>query len=275
MGAMRSNKSTAGKGSARREARAIVVILFAARAALLVAAFFAAAPLAEAAGAETAAASCEPGAIVLYLARRRWHTDIGFAAKELNPALAPIAQRFPRAKYVFFGFGDRHYLLSKRKGTSTLAGALLPGAGLILVTAIENAPAQAFGASHVIEFTLSLEEAKEAQAFVRRTLRGSEDEIPVLAEGPYEESAYYDAVPRYSALHTCNTWAAETLKAAGLEVHTHFELFAWQTWNQARKIDARRLNRRAADCRSGTRPSSSSLAGPRPSFSAEEADSSC
>ena len=247
---------------------------------------------AGAAGADgPGAALPESERVIMYLARRRWHIDVGFAVRDLSPPLAFMAGRFPRAHYLFFGFGDRHYLLSKRKGTSALAGALFPGAGLILVTAIENSPLQAFGAPHVIEFVLSRAQAAAAQGFVRRTLAGSEDDIPSVAEGPYDGSAYYDAVPQYSALHTCNTWAAETMESAGLKVHTRLVLFAWQTWNQARKIDAQarahtgavegvlapgiNLNRRAADCRSGIRPSSSSPAGPPRWFSAGEADLSC
>jgi hypothetical protein len=254
-----------------------------------------AAPLADSA--------TEPEQVVLYLARRSWHIDVGFAARDLDPSLAFIARRFPQAKYLFFGFGDRHYLLSKGKGTSTLAGALFPGRGLILVTAIENSPLQAFGEPHVLEFALPAPQAAAAQLFVRHALAeaagGSEGEpgaeggdIPAVADGPYQGSVYYGAVARYSALHTCNTWAAEALKSAGLDVHTHFVVFAGQTWNQARKAHKRalarpatpegvlapdpiRLNRREADCRSGRPPSWSSPAGPRPWSFAGEAGSSC
>jgi hypothetical protein len=242
-------------------------------------------------------AAAPPELAVMYLARRSWHMDVGFAVPDLDPSLAFIARRFPQAKYLFFGFGDRHYLLSKGKGTAALAGALFPGPGLILVTAIENTPAQAFGAAHVLELVLPMARAAAAEGFVRRALTGGEGDITPVAEGPYEASVYYSAVARYSALHTCNTWAAETLQSAGFKVRTRLVVFAGQTWNQARKIQARKLeappapgspapegilapetsgfNRRAADCRSGTRPSSSSPAGPPPWSFAEEAGSSC
>jgi hypothetical protein len=234
--------------------------------------------------------------VTLYLARRNWHIDVGFAARDLSPSLAFIAHRFPQAQYVFFGFGDRHYLLAKGKGTSTLAGALFPGPGMILVTAIENSPSQAFGARHVLEFTLPAPQAAAAQDFVRRELAGAggesrnSGEIPPVAAGPYEGSVYYAAVARYSALHTCNTWGAEALKAAGLRVHSRLVVFAGQLWNQARKIGAPpraavsqgvlaprfvNLNRRAADCRSDKSPWSSIPAGPPPWSSAGEAGSSC
>jgi Protein of unknown function (DUF2459) len=261
-------------------------------AALLGVALFAAGGYTGAAAATPAADPApEHGQIVMYLARRSWHIDVGFAVRDLGPSLAFMARRFPSAQYLFFGFGDRHYLLSKGKGTSTLAGALFPGPGLILVTAIENSPAQAFGEPHVLEFALPPAQAAAAQRFVRNALVGGED-IPPVAEGPYEGSVYYSAVARYSALHTCNTWAAEALKSAGFKVHTRLVLFAGQTWRQARKIGTRPLprstapegvlapesinfNRRAADRRFGTRPSWSSLVGPPRWSSAEEAGSSC
>jgi hypothetical protein len=143
-------------------------------------------------GADTRGDSAANPPIVLYLARRHWHIDVGFSVSDLNPSLAFIARRFPRARYVFFGFGDRHYLLSKRKGSSSLSGALIPGPGIILVTALENTPTQAFGASQVLEFDLSAVETAAAQSFVRRTLSGEQGmtEIPSVADGPYEGSLY-------------------------------------------------------------------------------------
>jgi hypothetical protein len=179
---------------------------------------------------------------VLYLARRRWHIDVGFAAADLDPSLAFIVRRFPSAKYVFFGFGDRRYLLSQHKGASALAGALFPGAGLVLVTAIENAPMQAFGAAQVIAFPVSGEQGAAAERFVRASLSSAAAEPEPLAAGPYEGSAYYDTAARYSALHTCNTWAAEAMRAAGLPARTRFVIFAGQTWRQAQKLRAQ-LNR--------------------------------
>jgi hypothetical protein len=274
--------------------------------ALWVVALFAASgmpDLAVAAPLDTAGA---PRQVVMYLARRSWHIDVGFAVADLSPSLAIIARRFPRAKYLFFGFGDRHYLLSKGKGTATLAGALFPGPGLILVTSIENSPAQAFGDSHVLEFVLSAPQAGDAQRFVQRSLAaaasgdGREDTDPgevvrdfsSVAEGPYEGSVYYEAVARYSALHTCNTWAAEALQSAGLDVRPRLAVFAGQTWARARKAQQRaqahsdapegvlapralNLNRREAGRRSGRPLWSSSPAAPRQWSSVGEAGSSC
>lgn len=171
------------------------------------------------------------------LARRQWHVDIGFATANLDPALTPIARAFPDARYVFFGFGDMHYLLSKHHSVAML-GAVWPGRALILVTALANAPAQAFGADEVIAIPVDAETAESIQRFIFAAFdRASAQDTPSrYAAGPYDDSAYYLATARYSGWHTCNTWVAEALKAGGLPVHSGGVLFAGQLWRQVRRV---------------------------------------
>jgi hypothetical protein len=54
----------------------------------------------------------------------------------------------------------------------------------------------------------------------------------VYAPGPYEDSLYFAATERYSAIHTCNTWAAEALRAGGLPLRAKLVVFAGQLWSQ-------------------------------------------
>ena len=179
-------------------------------------------------------ATARPGAATtIYLARRAWHIDVGFAVADLGSPLKSLGAQFPRAKYLFFGFGDRHYLQAKSHNVPVLLGALWPGPALILVTGIEGDPRAAFGTSQVIAFEVPSNEALSAQAYVWKSLIST-----VQSPGPYEGSLYFDAVARYSALHTCNTWAAETLKAAGLPVRTHLVVLAGQLWPSALRLAA-------------------------------------
>jgi hypothetical protein len=141
---------------------------------------------------------------------------------------------------VFFGFGDRRYLLAKDHGAPMLLGALWPGPALILVTAIEASPRQAFGADAVVELPLRPEQAGAVQEFIWNSLtRGADGTVPTYAPGPYAGSAYFAAVPRYSGLHTCITWAAEALRSGGLPIRSRFTVVAGQLWRQVRKLQAR------------------------------------
>ncbi len=169
--------------------------------------------------------------------RRGWHIDLGFSADELGPRLRFVASALPDARYLLFGFGDMHYLNSRHKGVSTLAAALWPGPGIMLVTGLPGTAQQGFGARHVIELVLTEAQSRALQDFIANSFSLLNGRADPYEPGPYEGSVYYRAVPRYSALHTCNTWAAEAMGAAPLRMHHWDVLFAGQLWSQARKLE--------------------------------------
>ena len=74
----------------------------------------------------------------------------------------------------------------------------------------------------------------------------------VFRDGPYEESVYFLATQKYSAFHTCNTWGAEALRAAGFHVHTAGVIFAGQLWIQARRLKRDETNAPGASLLFGT-----------------------
>ena len=193
----------------------------------------------DAAGAED---SAKPA--VIYVARRGWHTDIGFAAADLQPPLNAVAAQLPGARYLFFGFGDQHYLLAKDRNAPVLLAALWPGRGIILATGLASSPQDAFGAAHVVAFWVTKKQALDTQAFVWQSLNkpsaeqeGSGSGLEPYAAGPYEDSLYFAATPRYSAFHTCNTWTAQSLRAAALPIHSVGVIFAGQLWSQVRRLE--------------------------------------
>jgi hypothetical protein len=205
----------------------------------------------DAAFGEPADAAIEAQTTVIFVARRDWHIDIGFAAPDLKAPLDALIGQFPGVRYVFFGFGDRHYLMAKSQNVPAMLAAVWPGPGLVLITGLIADPTQAFGADQVIELRASASQALRVQAFIARTMeRGdapvsgdppaNSTAVTPYARGPYEGSLYFTAIPRYSALHTCNTWAAEALQAGGLPVRSAAVVFAGQLWGQVRKVAAAR-----------------------------------
>jgi len=169
--------------------------------------------------------------------RRGWHIDVGFAAADLEPSLRSIAADLPMARFIFFGFGDMHYLMSRNHGSSTLAAALWPGRGILLVTGLDGTPLEGFGADQVIALDLNADDAGALQAWIWSSFLADASGASVYRPGPYAESLYFLAVPRYSALHTCNTWAAEALKAGRLPVHSRGVVFAGELWSQVRRLN--------------------------------------
>lgn len=178
-----------------------------------------------------------PADATVFVIRRAWHIDVGFDAQALTPPLAALRADFPGARYLSVGFGDRHYLLSHHHELALL-GALWPGPALLLVTGLKATPAEAFGAAEVIALPVTRAQLEAAQRYVWASLVSQQGAVSVYAPGPYPGSLYYPAAARYSALHTCNTWAAEALQAAALRVHHAGVLFAGQLWGQVRRLQA-------------------------------------
>jgi hypothetical protein len=212
----------------------------------------------------------------VYVARRDWHVDIGLSTDDLAAPLNAVTADLPGVRYVFFGFADKHYLLAKHHNPPVLLGALWPGDGIMLVTGLAGSPDEAFGAEHVVSLTLNAGQMRALQSFIWKSLRTQDESLNVYQKGPYDGSLYFLAAPKYSALHTCNTWGAEALRAAGFQIHTAGVVFAGQLWSQARRLkrtqdrelpcsqDSSVLKCRAVSSRPDIRRLSSNLAVQRP-----------
>jgi hypothetical protein len=196
---------------------------------------------------------------VIYVARRGWHVDIGFAAADLQPPLKSLIDEFPGAQYLFFGFGDRRYLLAKNRNAPILLTALFPGRAMVLATGLTSPPTLAFGVRQVVALAVTVHQANDAQVFVWYSLdkQSGNDPVRSYATGPYEGSLYFTATPKYSAFHTCNTWAAESLATAALPIHSAGVIFAGQLWSQVRRLE----KKQSAIARRMAIPSTASLSG--------------
>jgi len=174
--------------------------------------------------------------ITIYVIKRSWHTDIGFDAAALHPPLASLRPALPGAHYLLFGFGDKHYLLTRTNSFQGMVGAVWPGEGLVLMTGLVGTPEQAFGADGVTRLRVSAVEASRLEAYVWKTLTTESGVATPLAPGPYDGSLYYESALRYSGFHTCNTWTAEGLRTAGLPVRSFGVEFSGQVWRQVRRL---------------------------------------
>lgn len=181
------------------------------------------------------AANADDGSTI-YVARRGWHIDIGLSVAELGPRLNVIGTDLPDAHTLFFGFADRHYLMAKHRNAPVLLGALWPGDGIILVTGIAGGNDAAFGADHLVTLAADSQQMAALRSFIWRALLTQNETLDIYQNGPYEDSVYFLAAAKYSAFHTCNTWGAEALRAAGFHVHSKGVIFAGQLWAQARKL---------------------------------------
>ena len=179
-----------------------------------------------------------PRTRAVHLVARGWHTDVDLPADRLPPSLLPLACDFPGASHFLFGFGERAYWTRPDPGSMDALAALVPGPGVILVTALRVPPEAAFAAEDVVALPVAEDGLDRLAAHLAAELREG-GQVRRLADGPYPGSRFYATSRRYSAAYTCNTWTADALQIAGTGVAASGVLFAGQLMDRAR-IVARR-----------------------------------
>ncbi len=186
------------------------------------------------------AAAVPAGGAAVAVIDRGWHTDIALPADAVAGPVAGVAQEFPGARFLVFGFGDREFYMSREESVLQTVAAMFPGPGVILVTGLGAPPAAAFGADRVVTLRLSCRELDTMTAFLRRALASRADGSPQrLGDGPYRGSLFYASSETYDLFHDCNRWTLAALLSAGLPADPDGVIFAGEVMAQVRQIAAR------------------------------------
>lgn len=180
----------------------------------------------------------EPRTDTIHLVIRGWHTEIALTSAQARGRLAPVAASFPAARTFSFGFGQRDYMQQAQPGLGDELGALLPGPGAMVVSALPDAPATAFAPADRIALRVSAAGLARLDDFIAGSFGWADGAPRRIAAGPYADSVLYASPRAYSAGYTCNTWTAEALQAAGLPIDPSGVVFADDMIAQARRIAA-------------------------------------
>jgi len=174
----------------------------------------------------------------VFVDSRGYHTDIGFRAADLAGPLAQAARAFPGAQSILVGFGDRVFITTRDKWLGTWLMTLLPGRGAMLVTALPGAPEAAFGTANVVRLHVTAAQFAAIEGFVNSSFDLVQGAPMFIGSGPYLGSRFYASARIYDLLDTCNTWTAAALASGGLNEKVAFTLFARQTMDGARRLEA-------------------------------------
>jgi len=168
----------------------------------------------------TQATASDAPATAIDVVERDWHTDVCIRTEDADARLMRLVVGYNGSHFLCFGFGDRHYLLSRERGPMTLLSALLPGAGAILLTVLRDTPAAAFGADNVVRLGVSEQGITQLREFLANAVQTDGSGAPVgLGDGPYPGGLYFGATAQYDGFYTCNTWTADALRTAGIPIH--------------------------------------------------------
>ncbi|MGH8363688.1 MAG: DUF2459 domain-containing protein [Gammaproteobacteria bacterium] len=163
-----------------------------------------------------------------------WHTGLILARVELGPTLTRLLQPAHAAHYLMFGWGNRRFYMSPRPSFGMDIAALFPSQSVVLIEGCATAPRVCYKPEvqlHTVSVTAS--GLERLDGYLAASLQtDAHDRLEPLAPGADAGSEFYASGLAYDAFHTCNTWTAEALHAAGVPVTYHGVIFAAQLWRQ-------------------------------------------
>jgi uncharacterized protein (TIGR02117 family) len=173
----------------------------------------------------------------IYVVSGGWHTELGLPLEALSGPLAALKPDFPNARYLVFGWGARDYYMAPNAGMGDLLRAIAPGPAVVLVIPLQISPQAFFGASNVFVLPAAREGIQRLSEFLWGYLAVDKEGPPRrIGTGPFPHSVFYPSTGTYNLGHTCNTWTAEALRAAGLPVRADGVVFARQVLDQLPSI---------------------------------------
>ncbi len=175
-----------------------------------------------------------PGETPVYIRSAGWHIDIGLPAAAVTGKLAVFRDVFPGAHALMFGYGKKTFLTAPPDTISEYLLGPVPGPAAIEVIGVGADPVDAYPAGEVLVYRLSPDGARALSDFIWRDIaRDAAGGPRLLGPGFYPGSLFYAAVSGYSLAHTCNTWAANALHAAGLALDGDGVIFSGQVVDRA------------------------------------------
>ena len=168
---------------------------------------------------------------MVYVLDGGWHTELDLPRAAIEGPLAGLVA--PGARYVVFGWGAREYYTARDPGIDELLRAAAPGPAVMLVTPLMAAPRAFAEFGNFRSVALSRQGVGRLSQFLWQSLAKDASGMPRrVGVGPYPQSAFYAAAGTYDLSHTCNTWTAEALHAAGTPVSAAGVVFAGQLLDQ-------------------------------------------
>jgi uncharacterized protein (TIGR02117 family) len=158
----------------------------------------------------------------VYLVSIGWHVGIAVPVDAALRRAMPEVARFPDATFVEIGWGDSAFYRAEDPGPfMAMKAALLPTNAVVHLHGFSRPVAEQFPRSEVLEVMLSDEEFAALFGHIHATFQrgGDGGASEPLGPGLYGASSqFYKATGEFHMMRTCNTWAAEILAAAGLDL---------------------------------------------------------
>jgi hypothetical protein len=89
----------------------------------------------------------DPIVTTITIVERGWHTDVCVERNDVGAEFEVLAQEFPGARFLCFGFGERRYVMTRENSLLETLSALFPSPAALLMTVLRNGRPRHSGAT--------------------------------------------------------------------------------------------------------------------------------
>ncbi len=177
----------------------------------------------------------------IFVVHNNWHAALVVRRADLTEGLVPEQDHFPEAEYLEIGWGDRDYFPATEESVGLALRAAFWSRGSVLhVVGFRGAVRYYVTDGEIIELALSPEAFRRLSEFVSASFSRADPSIPAQSQpGLVPDARFYPASGRFSILRTCNTWIAEALKSAGLDISPRYVITAASLARQVRAYEVK------------------------------------
>ena len=177
----------------------------------------------------------------IFVVHNNWHAALVVRRVDLTEGLVPEQDHFPEAEYLEIGWGDRDYFPATEESVGLALRAAFWSRGSVLhVVGLRGAVRDYITDGEIIELALSPKAFRRLSEFISASFSRANPSIPAQSQpGLVPYSRFYPASGRFSILRTCNTWIAEALKSAGLDISPRYVITAASLARQVRAHEVR------------------------------------
>jgi uncharacterized protein (TIGR02117 family) len=172
----------------------------------------------------------------VFVVHNNWHAALIVRKADLSQALFPEQDHFPEAEYLEIGWGDRDYFPATEESVGLALRAAFWSSGSVLhVVSFRGPIGDYFVDGEIIELALSPEAFQRLSESLSASFSRADRSVAAQSQpGLVPHARFYPAAGRFSILRTCNTWIAESLKSAGLDISPRYIITAASLARQVR-----------------------------------------
>ncbi|MEW6654425.1 MAG: DUF2459 domain-containing protein [Bacteroidota bacterium] len=176
-----------------------------------------------------------PDSINVYCVKENWHTGLMFEVNEFTIGQLPLLKHYTDYQFVDIGWGDEDFYQAAGFNLYYAAKAIL-----IPTPTVIRIDGYRFSMEEVVKwrefailFRLSRDSFIKFINFIKNSLKYDEDGNYIISkrvEG--QPIIFFKSKDKYHLFRTCNTWAAQAIKAAGFNISTFCLITAGQFYNR-------------------------------------------